>query len=67
MCSGQKPFATFFNGFKAVVAAVKGSPAITRLRAGNTGDSKSVGKGVSEFRIDWGPGQTSLLWVWDGA
>ncbi len=29
---------------------------IARLRAGNFGDSKSVGKAVSESRIDFGPG-----------
>ncbi|MFD0322001.1 type II toxin-antitoxin system RelE/ParE family toxin [Lysobacter gummosus] len=29
---------------------------IERMRAGNFGDSKSVGEGVSELRIDYGPG-----------
>jgi putative addiction module killer protein len=29
---------------------------IERMRAGNFGDSKSVGQGVSELRIDYGPG-----------
>ena len=30
--------------------------AIARLEAGNPGDVKPVGKGVSERRIDFGPG-----------
>ena len=29
---------------------------ITRIRAGNFGDCKSVGEGVSELRLDFGPG-----------
>jgi len=29
---------------------------ISRVAAGNTGDAKSVGGSVSEFRIDHGPG-----------
>ena len=29
---------------------------IERLIAGNPGDVKSVGKGISELRIDYGPG-----------
>lgn len=63
--SGQKPFAKFFNRIQGM-AAVKITSAITRLRAGNTGDSKSVGKGVSELRIDWGPGYR-VYYGWDGA
>jgi putative addiction module killer protein len=29
---------------------------INRLAAGNFGDCKSLGRGLYEFRIDWGPG-----------
>lgn len=29
---------------------------IDRLRLGNAGDSKGVGEGISELRIDYGPG-----------
>ncbi len=50
---GRQPFARFFKRIGGM-AAVKITAAVTRLRAGNTGDSKSVGKGVSELRIDWG-------------
>ena len=63
--SGQKPFANFFNRTKGM-AAVKITSAITRLRAGNTGESKSIGKGVSELRIDWGPGYR-IYYGWDGS
>lgn len=52
---GRQPFARFFNRIGGT-AAVKITAAVTRLRAGNTADSKSVGKGVSELRINWGLG-----------
>ena len=45
--AGQKPFAKFFKRIRGMAAA-KITGAIARLKAGNTGDSKSVGKGVSE-------------------
>ena len=48
------------------MAAVKITCAISRLRAGNTGDSKSVGKGVPELKIDWGPGYR-IYYGWDGS
>lgn len=60
---GRQPFAIFFNRISGM-AAVKITAAISRLRAGNTADSKSVGKGVSELRINWGPGYR-LYYGWD--
>ena len=38
------------------VAAAKVAVALTRMASGNFGDHKSVGDGVSECRIDFGPG-----------
>ncbi len=61
----RKPFAKFFKRINGM-AAVKITGAITRLRAGNTDDSKSVGKGVSELRIDWGP-EYRIYYEWDGS
>src|SRR5712692_5756921 len=56
MGSGACPFREWREGIgdrdlKAIIDA-----RIARLRAGNFGDSKSVGEGVSEARIDVGPG-----------
>lgn len=62
---GRKPFAKFFKRITGMAAA-KITGAITRLRAGNTGDSKSVGKGVSELRVNWGPGYR-IYYGWDGS
>jgi putative addiction module killer protein len=37
-------------------AAAKVRAALLRMQEGNLGDVKPVGGGVSERRIDWGPG-----------
>ena len=52
---GNSPFANWFDGLH-VKAAVKIRAALARMEAGNPGDVKSVGDGVSERRIDFGPG-----------
>jgi putative addiction module killer protein len=52
---GNCPFADWFDGLDARAAA-KDRTAIARIETGNFGDLKPVGEGVSERRIDFGPG-----------
>lgn len=52
---GKSPFARWFDRLDAPAAA-KVTTAITRLGLGNLSSAKSVGQGVMEYRIDWGPG-----------
>ena len=52
---GESPFESWFSDLDAAAAA-KVSVALVRLGQGNTSNAKSVGEGVLEYRIDWGPG-----------
>lgn len=52
---GKSPFERWFNSLNAA-PAVKVTTALYRLEAGNFSNTKSVGKGVMEHRIDFGPG-----------
>jgi len=52
---GRSPFGEWFDDLPAVAAA-KVAIAIDRIGRGLLGDVKSVGGGVSERRIDFGPG-----------
>jgi putative addiction module killer protein len=52
---GDCPFADWFDGLDARAAA-KVRTAIARIETGNFGDVKPAGEGVSERRIDFGPG-----------
>jgi len=49
-------FAKWVGGLKDIKAKVKIADRIDRAKKGNFGDHKSVSKGVSEMRIDYGPG-----------
>jgi len=53
--AGYSPFATWFSALDAQAAA-KVAVALYRLEQGNFSNMQSVGKGVSEYRIDFGPG-----------
>jgi putative addiction module killer protein len=53
--AGDCPFADWFEGLP-VQAALKVRTALARMETGNLGDTKSVGAGVLERRVDWGPG-----------
>jgi putative addiction module killer protein len=52
---GKSPFGKWFEGLNAR-AAVKVRVAIARIELGNFSNAKSVGFGVSEIKIDFGPG-----------
>jgi putative addiction module killer protein len=53
--SGRNEYRMWFNGLD-VAAATKVTVALERLAAGNTSSIKPVGEGVSEYKIDFGPG-----------
>ena len=55
---GDNPFAARLKAIKKkdVSAAIRILARINRAADGNFGDHKSVGKGVSEMRIDYGMG-----------
>ncbi len=52
---GKSPFETWLDDLEAAAAA-KVSVALVRLGQGNASNTKTVGAGVQEYRIDWGPG-----------
>ena len=52
---GTSPYANWFNRLNATAAA-KVTIAVTRMAQGNLGNAKSVGSGVQEYRIEFGPG-----------
>jgi len=53
--NGKKRFAIWFDALDAVAGA-KVAIALTRMELGNFSSAKSVGGGVYEYKIDFGPG-----------
>jgi putative addiction module killer protein len=49
-------FTTWLDNVKDERAAARIFTRIRRMEIGNAGDVRSVGDGVSEIRIDYGPG-----------
>ncbi len=49
-------FAKWLSGLRDRVARTRIAVRIDRMALGNPGDVKAVGGGVSEMRIDFGPG-----------
>ena len=49
-------FAKWLDGLRDVHARARILVRVERLAAGNPGNVKPVGEGVSELRIDYGPG-----------
>lgn len=72
---GRSPFSEWRDSLRDRNARVKINTKIRQVSLGNIGDYKSVGEGVFEFRIDYGPGyrvyfgqigQTAVLLLWGG-
>jgi putative addiction module killer protein len=49
-------FASWLDGLRDLRARARIQVRIERLIAGNPGDVEPIGEGVSELRIDYGPG-----------
>jgi putative addiction module killer protein len=52
----SQTYAEWFNGLRDRTAKTRIDIRIRRLSLGNPGDVKPVGEGVSELRVDYGPG-----------
>lgn len=53
---GENPFHKWLNSLKDLTARARIRVRLNRVRLGNFGDCKPVGKGVNELRVDYGPG-----------
>ena len=53
---GRKPFKEWLEHLRDVRGRAKLRIRLDRVRLGNFGDSRSVGEGVNELRVDYGPG-----------
>lgn len=51
-----KTYSEWFSGLRDPQAKARIDIRIRRLSMGNPGDVKPVGQGVSELRVDYGPG-----------
>lgn len=53
---GRAPFEEWLDDLNDKKAVARVLARLARVRQGNLGDCKSVGEGVSELRVDYGPG-----------
>ncbi len=53
---GKNTFQSWLHKLKDKAARARIRVRLNRVRLGNLGDCKSVGEGVSELKIDYGPG-----------
>ena len=53
---GKNPFHKWLRSLKDRAARARIRVRLNRVRLGNFGDCKPVGKGINELRVDYGPG-----------
>ena len=54
--AGHNPFREWLHSLRDIQARARIRVRLNRVRLGNLGDWKSVGDGVKELRLDFGPG-----------
>ena len=54
--NGRCPFSEWLDGLKDIAARAIIRKRLNRIRIGNFGHTRSVGEGVFELKIDFGPG-----------
>jgi putative addiction module killer protein len=54
--AGHNPFAEWLRSIRDKTTRARIRTRLSRLRLGNFGDARSVGEGVYELRLDFGPG-----------
>ena len=54
--NGKSPFAEWFESLRDIKAQARIIARLNRVAAGNLGDHRSLGDGVFELKIDYGPG-----------
>lgn len=62
---GRIPYAEWLRGLD-VAAAKRVTAYVDRMQTGNFGASKRIGRGVSELKIDYGPGYR-IYYLRDGS
>jgi putative addiction module killer protein len=53
---GRSPYEEWVDSLRDIKATAKIRERLNRVRLGNLGDFRSVGEGVCELRINYGPG-----------
>lgn len=54
--NGNEPFTNWFNSLRDVQGRQRIGTRLRRLEQGNYGDCQSIGEGISELRMFFGPG-----------
>lgn len=54
--NGDVPFREWLHGLRDSLAVERIRARLTRVRAGNFGDTRNLGDGVNELKVDHGPG-----------
>ena len=62
---GEKPAQEWLNGLRDTVARTKVHIRLDRAKLGNFGDTQSLGDGVNELKINFGPGYR-IYYAMDG-